>query len=242
MKKIIDRVTVTGADNSNKIEDLVAIQEKYPFVEWGILMSTHAEGHPRFPTAGWIKKLIEYKDKLNLSGHLCGKWVRDICAGENTFYKNREHLKNVFKRIQLNFHAYQHRIKDEEKFLDVLESFEGAQIIFQFDNVNNDIINFARINGIDAVPLFDTSGGAGVLPGEWPEALRMYSGYAGGLSPENLMEQMQRIVEKCGDGPIWIDAETHLRSSDDNVFDLDKVQRFLEIAKPWVIEGEEGEG
>jgi hypothetical protein len=37
-----------------------------------------------------------------------------------------------------------------------------------------------------------------------------------------------------GDTPFWIDAETHLRSDGDRQFDLAKVRRFLEAAKPYV--------
>ena len=88
---------------------------------------------------------------------------------------------------------------------------------------------------IFAVPLFDLSGGAGILPESWPKAKGEYCGYAGGLSPENLEEQLEKI--KCvvdEDQKIWIDVETHVRSSDDKQFDLDKVRKFLEISKRYV--------
>jgi phosphoribosylanthranilate isomerase len=235
MKKVIDRVTVTGADDSNGVEDLVEIQKMYPFVEWGILLSKHSEGSYRFPSAEWIEGLKPVADKLTLSGHLCGRWVRDICDGHNTVYEDRPLFTGLFQRYQLNFHAYQHRIKDEAAFVGAARSLCAKQVIFQFDDVNNKLLGKARAKGIDAAPLFDTSGGAGVLPGEWPEALDVYSGYAGGLSPENLPEQMEAITEKCGDGPIWIDAETWLRSAQDSIFDLDKVCKFLEQAKPFMV-------
>ncbi len=88
--------------------------------------------------------------------------------------------------------------------------------------------------GIQAFPLFDLSGGIGLLPKEWPEQQpNQYCGYAGGLSPDNLQKEMERISE-VATGLIWIDAETLLRSENDTVFNLGKVRRFLEAAKPWV--------
>ena len=234
--KRIDRVTVTGADDSVEVDALVEIQEKYPFVEWGILLSESQEGGYRFPSLAWINRLIRLAkaDKLTLSGHLCGRWVRDICAGRNTLYVDRPQFKFLFGRYQLNFHSYVHRINDRPAFIEAVNALAVKQVILQFDDVNNDLLTSVRNAGIDAVPLFDTSGGAGVLPGKWPEALDVYSGYAGGLSPENLSDQMTLISEVCGDGPIWIDAETMLRSNHDSVFDLKKVCAFLDAAKPFM--------
>ncbi len=239
MKKVINRVTVTGADDSIRVKDMLPIQQEFPFVEWGILLSKSQEGGRRFPSLEWINKLSEHRHELNLSGHLCGRWVRDICGGENTLFTDRPSFRRLFDRYQLNFHSYVHRIKNKVMFLCAVLELEATQVIFQLDDVNNNLLVEAQEANINAAPLFDTSGGAGRLPAEWPEALSVYSGYAGGLSPENLTEQMDAIAEKCGDGPIWIDAETKLRSSHDNVFDLKKVRRFLEKAKPWLTTPQE---
>jgi phosphoribosylanthranilate isomerase len=102
------------------------------------------------------------------------------------------------------------------------------------DDVNNDILDVAKEAGVNAAPLFDLSGGAGVLPENWPVA-NGYCGYAGGLSPENVQGQLELIEQVAGDGPIWIDVETHVRSEDDKIFDLDKVRAFIENVLPWVM-------
>ena len=59
-------------------------------------------------------------------------------------------------------------------------------------------------------------------------------GFAGGLSPENVASQIEKIQIVTGGADFWIDAETHLRSADDRQFDLTRVRRFLEAAKPYV--------
>ena len=58
----------------------------------------------------------------------------------------------------------------------------------------------------------------------------------GGLGPHNLEKELHNISQVCGNQPICIDAETHLRSNDDKIFDLQKVREFLKIAKPWVAD------
>ena len=259
----IDRVTLTGADDSTDVAELFRISEKYPFVEWGILFSKSACGKKtRYPSKEWLfdleQKLIS-SDKdfnVNLSGHICGRWIRDICKGDwSDFINEREGIIRSLRRFQLNFSSYVKSI-DETLFInelkvvnlwryrfahlsDLVSSIEDKelnnhfQFIFQLKDINEPILSAARSNGIDAVPLFDLSGGAGTLPDEWPEARDFYCGYAGGLSPDNLEEQLKLIEKSVGDRTIWIDAETHVRSDNDKIFDLEKVERFLEIAKPY---------
>jgi len=108
-------------------------------------------------------------------------------------------------------------------------------IIFQLDGVNDNLYKSSKTYHIDSYPLYDLSGGAGMLPDKWIKPIGDYCGYAGGLSPDNLKDNLNKLSNIVGDVPIWIDAETHLRSHNDKVFDIDKVIRFLEIAKPFVI-------
>lgn len=261
MRKFIKTVTVTGADDSIQPEDLFPITREFPFVEWGILFSKSSEGRARFPSQDWVAGLQdmvlgtddfherdESKDPTpKLSAHICGRWVRDLCAGNPTIIQEIASL-GVFERIQLNFHAYVHRIENRARFVRGLALIEGyrigkaemlawskghTQFIFQLDNVNDGTATEATVAGIDAMGLFDLSGGAGTLPGQWPRQ-NTNMGYAGGLSPDNVAEQLEKIEQVAG-SVAWIDAETHLRSADDTQFDLDKVRSFLEAAKPWVI-------
>ena len=59
-------------------------------------------------------------------------------------------------------------------------------------------------------------------------------GYAGGLGPDNIESELQRIAAAAGDAPFWIDMETRVRSDNDEQFDLNKVRRCLEITAPLV--------
>jgi phosphoribosylanthranilate isomerase len=240
----LTKVTITGADDSIKVTDLLPINERFPFVEWGILVSKRTEGQaaPRFPSANWLVDLVGWykvaRVPLNLSLHICGRWVRDICRGEWTIFEDLL-FGGIFQRIQLNFHSYVHNIK-KDAFIKGLQFREKLlmplrqQIIFQLDDVNNGLLDIAREADIDAVPLFDLSGGAGILPEEWPIARLPFSGYAGGLSPDNLENQLEIISNQAGEVPIWIDVESGIRSEGNGQFDLEKVVRFLEIAERWI--------
>jgi hypothetical protein len=133
----INRVTITGADNSIEPIELVRLGRKYPFSEWGILTSernTFAPGNkgtPRYPSPDWISELKSMSwttQVLNLSLHVCGRWVRDLLLGEMSI--PTEFLEQ-FKRIQLNFHAERTKCNPDE-FSRLLKNLK-KEFIFQID-------------------------------------------------------------------------------------------------------------
>lgn len=232
---MITKVTITGADDSVYPTDLLNLSIQYPFVEWGILVSQTQQGDFRFPSIKWMEELSNLKmisqqgEKLKLSCHFCGRYVREIMKGVSNFGNHIGFIWNKFDRVQLNFHGDKHFVFNE--MFTLLRKFPEKEFIFQYDGVNNDILLRALAHEINCSALFDLSHGAGLLPSEWPNLLQeVKCGYAGGLSPENLVEQIKLIEEKAGEKEIWIDMETHVRSNMDMQFDLDKVRRCLEIA------------
>lgn len=236
MKQFIKQVTVTGADDSIHPDTLLGLSVVYPFLEFGILVSKNNVGSPRFPSRHWLEELRKAKlYGVNLSMHLCGSWVRSLCLGDGVIFKNWiSAYFGMFNRIQLNFHGQHHRIGAGFKFIGALRGL-NLPIIFQLDGENNHLYKFACDNGIRAYPLYDLSGGAGVLPSNWFKPQGSYCGYAGGLSPGNLQRQLGKLSSIVGNTPIWIDSETHLRSNNGQQFDIDKVVHFLEIAKPYIV-------
>lgn len=248
MKRFLRQVTITGADDSVSYYRLFEISKQFPFVEWGILLSKNSEGYFRFPSWKWIEGLITEKPaSVTISGHLCGSWVRDIVAGGSEFLNTHRELSHEFARFQLNFHGQVHIAPSPEKFIDSLVFLTGLNrqpVIFQLDGVYSQIYSlargqYARHRGIEALALHDVSGGAGILPEQWPQPMGDYCGYAGGLSPDNLAEQLKLIQDRIRnkDGslyPIWIDAETHIRSTDNSTFETVKAEAFLGIAEPFV--------
>lgn len=226
----INKVTITGADDNTDIQSMLAIQERFPFVEWGILVSQKQMGNHRFPSADWLSKLTPHQNDLQTSIHICGEWVRQICNG-NWFDISPivwETMKNA-QRIQLNFHAYAHLL--DKSFFTSAHNNQIAnrwQLIFQIDGVNDNLFTQTKTVGLNAVPLYDLSGGAGVLPPQWPKQLEgIYTGYAGGLGPHNIIEQIEKI-KNVANGQIWIDMETRVRTEDNSKLDEQLVTSVLE--------------
>ena len=235
---ILDRVTITGADDSILPVDLLPLSKEFGFVEWGILLSKKKAGDPRFPSYEWMTELarLTLGGEIKFSGHLCGRWVRDLVLdGLHSFLNEQPGIEQMFQRFQLNFHAEPHE-KVHNSFFYWL-GLDQRQYIFQLDGVNHHLFQMACDvrPELDIAPLFDKSGGIGVTPREWPEAFQgVYNGYAGGLGPDNLEVEIQRIAKVARGEQVWIDMETKVRSEDDKQFDLEKVRRCLEIAAPFV--------
>lgn len=232
---MITRVTITGADDSIKPTDLIDLTEEFPFVEWGILVSKSRIGTPRYPSIKWINELVSLQRndgrRMNLSCHLCGAYVRYFFEGNERVVDDLGHeIWHAFSRVQLNFHAipYQQSLS----LAVAIRRNSDKEFIFQYDAINGPIAEaIARLNCNVSI-LFDQSGGAGILPAQWPNPHpEMFCGYAGGLSPENVSKEIDKIKEKVGIYRIWIDVETHVRSNNDEQFDLNKVKLFLETCR-----------
>ena len=223
---------MTGADDSVEPEALISLTEKYPFVEWGILFSGSRQGSPRYPSQSWIEKLAGLSQKLPLSAHLCGKWVRDLVLDANISWWNKYGpISSIFARVQLNFHGQFHTACPS--FSRILKDLEH-DFILQHDGVNDATILELGAS-LSVFPLFDRSGGAGVVPAAWPKPIWKYQGYAGGLGPDNIEEELGRIGDAAGDSRVWIDMETRIRSSGDAVFDLQKVETCLRKSAPFIM-------
>ena len=258
-RKFLNKVTVTGADDRTNIDELLKIADEYPFVEFGILISKSSTGNrPRFPSVTWIEEFatacLESKILPNVAGHICGSWVNEIFLGKWISFEIPRCFSNVVSRWQLNTHGIKHTCNISH-FLNIIKAVNSSnqQIIFQFDEANTETIVEALNKELNVSALYDMSHGAGVLPVNWKlptdskgNALSISMGFAGGLSPENVKSQIEKISNVVTNQDVWIDAETKLRSqyvnndSDEqkftvDYFDLDKVRNFLEESKSYVI-------
>ena len=227
----IQYVTISGADDTTNIRWMQAISHRFPFVEWGILASNkRGDRVSRYPSLNWLMELYkqQQRDPINLSFHICGEWVREICRGNWTpIFSNNYRIPNGFQRVQLNIGAHTDLISG--RF--VSEASQRAaenkwSLIFQVGD-NMDAFNDVRKSGLDIVPLFDMSRGRGKTPKQWPtQPEGIECGYAGGLGPVNIMFELDRIRE-VANGPIWIDMESGVRTNDGKKLDAAAVEKVL---------------
>lgn len=238
---IIDRVTITGADDNTKGSDLLALQEKYPFVEWGILFSKSKIGTARYPSIEWMYDNLA--PKLNLSAHYCGWHSKEVI--ENANFKLLNPLVDKFKRVQLNFNFKGCLSPKIVEIIKYATTVPNLSIIFQYNKSNSSLLNY--LMETYELPknihfLYDSSGGRGTEIKELENPFKNYTGYSGGLNPDNIQRVCHDIT--VGHLPrnshrtkVWIDMESGVRTND--VLDLDKVETVLgEVDKYWKGEAE----
>ena len=72
----------------------------------------------------------------------------------------------------------------------------------------------------------------------WPcPDLKLPCGYAGGLGPDNVVQQLRMILTVC-DVPFWIDMERRVRIDDDSRLDMLKVRKVLQNVRGMIERGE----
>jgi hypothetical protein len=227
----IDRVTITGADDSTNPLWMVEVTKAFPFVEWGILISQRKIGNARFPSRDWCERLVAISEQrqLPLSVHICGRLVRRVLEGDwDETLAMYAGLIAQSQRIQLNFHASRH-CPSPSLAWSIGKLGLKQQFIFQVDGVNDHIVSGAYDDGMNAVPLYDLSGGNGIVPEEWPGKMAgIYSGYAGGIGANNVMTEVDRIAKVVQpDEKIWIDMETKVRTPDGSALCAAAVESVL---------------
>lgn len=225
-------VTFTGADDMTSIETMLAISEEHAFVEWGILLP-HI-GKPRFPSRAWVQRLIGAQvlapHSMLIAAHVCPPLTAELIGGTKTIM---DIVGSGFMRIQVNTHAEHYVWPDTwlERFAQDID----RDYVLQLDGVTgSEAYQHARDEGVEEIlGLHDLSHGKGVLNPAWPASNgEQLIGYAGGLGPENLAEQLPRIAAAAGAADFWIDMETHIRTG--SHFDLEKVKDCIRIAKPYI--------
>jgi len=232
---MITGVTITGADDSIRVNDLFDLANDFPFFEPAILVSATNFGKPRYPSRNWLYELLAKKRSCGyprLAMHLCGKYARLLADGDRQAFSDLWWAMDYFERIQINTHNI-----PTDKAVNIVELLlgYGKEFIFQYDEVNHALLEMCASYSINATCLFDGSGGRGLLPTIWPKPLDgIECGYAGGLGPHNLRAQIEMIEATVGDTPVWLDMETHVRSNDNKQFDLDKVRQCLQIASEYI--------
>lgn len=222
-------VAITGADDGVSVEELNGVSEEFPFVEWALLFMPESMGKERFPSETWLEDFVAGYKGAHRAIHLCGSAFLGFVGGDSGV---REVMKR-FRRIQLNLEFGDVDGKyDSRELVARIKASPGVEFIVQYTEKRQDLLP-----ALKSVPnhslLFDASAGSGVLPGSWPAPLAGHTcGYAGGLRPENIRENIGKIARTVGDYETWIDMESGVRTDDDR-FDLAKVRQVLSIAAPW---------
>jgi hypothetical protein len=218
---MLDRVTITGADDNTDILEMLDLALSYPWLEFGILVSRSREGSPRYPSRQWQEQLLKSAHRMNLSMHVCGHWARSIFPG-TVDWAELPPIRTVAQRIQINGPV--------PVDLDALGACNpGTQFIVQYPRAAS-YLHACQAVGINCAPLFDESGGEGRQVRAWSDIPDCdYVGYAGGIGPDDVKETVGSIMT-FRQGPFWIDSEGRMRDDQDRL-DMRKVNRHLEVCE-----------
>lgn len=221
-------LTLTGADSNDpaRLELMRIISDEYSFVEWGILYSESQAGNGRYVSKETLKDIVEQNidpnPNHNYALHVCGRAVKELIAETGDILN----WINNFKRIQLNFNRHDF---SDMSILELLWRYPKIEFITQY-NANNKKLVYDLCDEHNHTVLFDESGGQGISAKEWISPIYgMVCGYAGGLGPENIITEYEKIKEITRPQDFWLDMEGKLRT--DDVFDFDKAIDVLKQIK-----------
>lgn len=218
------RVTFTGIDDRTNVDKLVELSEKYPFVEFGVLVaenSTNKGTVNRYPNMTILKRL---KNRgLNLSCHICGKIARDIVKNNDWsgFYDLLGKDVSIFQRYQLN-------VSGVKTFSETIDFPKNVETIIQLKDNTSLYDCYKDLPNV--VGFQDNSGGVGKFEPNWMDSDRKF-GYAGGLSAENI-ESVIKDLYIVNDDIFWVDMETSVRTND--WFDISKCEKVLGICAKYI--------
>lgn len=228
-------VTFTGIDDRTNLRAVEELSREFPFVEWGILLSVSKTGcDNRYPDLGTLYKIS--KMDVNKSVHLCGTLARDAAGGELRPFEYATRMMGSVNRVQVNLgnalDSHKSAYRNFERASQMFHIFVIMQCPSFFTPTVQKAAPGAYASGVQF--FHDASGGRGIS-GEFDTPPNTdFVGFAGGITPENVVQKLEQIAALNCPNPYWIDIETGVRTGD--YLDLGKVESILRAVKPFVQE------
>jgi hypothetical protein len=221
--------SLTGIDETTPLVELAVVSDMYPYAEWGFLYSPRQQGTPgRYPSVARIERAFkELPPYVRVALHVCGAGVSQLLDGERVVCRLADQLRARGGRVQLDFDAARSEV-DLGRLRQLMLTHPDIVFITRHNDANK-----AVSQALAGVPnhaiLFDSSVGRGLSPQSWQRAAESIPcGYAGGLGPETLGQQLPRIYEAADKATFWIDMEERLRDEHDR-FSMSLARKCLEI-------------
>lgn len=228
----------------NEIDDILDLGKRYPMSEFAI------QAHPSkfsayMPRYVWFDTLAHAAsvNKINLAMHVNAEWRTEICRGNIPYeIKRLWNLKRadgtpVIGRVQININGGKDSFRFyASKVADIIRAYPNIEFIFQYTPKQRHRTNQLDTKNVPFDLLFDASGGRGQSPKAWraPVMENHKMGYSGGISPENIAENLDKINKVVPAGyNIWIDAEGKLKDPDTKQFDTVRAEKYIQNALRW---------
>lgn len=230
--------TLTGVDQKTDLQHITELSKRYPMAEWGFLFSPKLEGTPgRYPSYNFLRlALLTLDEQVKMAVHVCGKGVYSLLEGAEDTSRLLNDIAERGGRLQLNF-SHARKPLDLNGLRSLIQANPGVTFITQLHEGNHGVWQELADLKNHAV-LFDSSGGRGVSPEDWPERLPISCGYAGGLGVGNLDAQLPMIHQAAAGADYWIDMEGSLRDKDEEGHDwlnLERCESILKMATQFAL-------
>ena len=214
-------ITCSDPRNHNTHDEMFDLWKIDPRVEIAVQMHP-GKVSPDTERYKWIRQLVDKASQssgnwLRLAVHVNNDWCDEICNGKIPgplafvfTTRNIDDFFPVVERIQLNMPQKTADNFNPEKLKRVIDHFGDISFIIQYNNRTKDATDKLYKTGAQFDLLFDASGGRGESPESWqkpvygPEHLQ---GYAGGLKPETVGTELDKIVKVARNRDIWVDIE-----------------------------------
>ena len=256
-------ITCSDPREFNDIRDIVKLGQLSPRVEIAV------QAHPSKMSTGmprrlWFRDLLKHITRhncyINLAVHVNREWCDEICRTGKIPEDLKEFfdlvsvysMQPVIRRWQLNIPSETVKNINIDALKNLLNKNNDKEFIFQCNDNTKDVITKMHKQSARFSVLYDASGGRGISPKHWSAPLfsNVSQGYSGGLSPENVGDNLSKIytvtqipmakydknneivytLEDRDD--IWIDAEGKLKT--DDRFDIARARQYVINAENWL--------
>jgi len=236
-------ITCSDPREQNSLESIVNLA-KLPHAEVAVQCHPSKMDYamPRNRWFDYLVRLALYTD-MNLAIHINNEWSKDICANGKIpeiilDWITLEKATNqpVIKRIQLNMSEETAQNIKQHALAQIIHDFPNQEFILQYNNKTKVAVEKLHQTGAKFSLLFDASGGRGVAPNSWQKPIydEHPMGYSGGMSPENVMQNLNDINMLVPQNRvIWIDAEGKLKPEGEKYMDVSKAMRYVKLANSW---------
>lgn len=238
-------ITCSDPRETVNLDDLKRLTQLSPKVEIGMQSHPSAmkQGMDRY---AWFNEFISWAQNqimpVNIAMHVNYQWCDAICSGNIPTeiarwmdLRNKNSGAPVIKRWQLNVGDGTFNF-NADRVAKLIDTFPENEFIFPYNAGVAQKIDLLRHTGANFSLLYDSSYGYGICPDKWnaPVYKDVPMGYAGGLSSENVSENLNKISGVVPENyTTWIDAEGRLMQPYERTWDMERVRGYIQNALNW---------
>ncbi len=244
-------ITCSDIREDVPVRDAIELLKINPKVELGIQAHGGAMNFGT-PCYQWLDQLLgvsaNAQTPLNIAVHVNYDWCSQMVVGGHNIDMWPAEIKKLMLRKNKDgiplIRRWQLNIGDGTRGIiapgmaQICVAFQNREFIFPY-NAKNPVtaeIEKLALGRIDFSLLYDSSYGAGISPSSWngPVYKNHPMGYAGGLGPDNVADNLEKIAMVCPPNyTAWIDAEGRLMKPGTRQFDIERASKYVLSALEW---------